>query len=138
MSAIFISHSSRDNDAAGSLREALERAGYRSVFLDFHPEDGIPAGRNWEAELYAKLRACQAAVVLCSEHSMSSKWCFAETTHAKALGKELFPVKIGPCSIDPILTSYQVLDLTGGSGRTYDDLVRGFVAAKLDPVSAMD
>lgn len=136
MSAIFISHSSRDNDAAASLRDTLERAGYRSVFLDFHPEDGIPAGRNWEAELYANLRACQAVVVLCSEHSMSSKWCFAEITHAKALGKELFPVRIGPCSIDPILTSYQVLDLTGSSGRTYDDLVRGFVAAKLDPASA--
>src|SRR5436190_8071322 len=81
LSAIFISHSSRDNDAASMLRAALEAAGYRSVFLDFHPEDGIPAGRNWETELYVNLRACQAVVVLCSDHSMTSKWCFAEITH---------------------------------------------------------
>ena len=137
MSAVFISHSSKDNDAAASLRVGLERAGYRSVFLDFHPEDGIPAGRNWEAELYANLRACQAVVVLCSEHSMSSKWCFAEITHAKALGKELFPIKVGPCLIDPILTSYQVLDLSAGPTNAYESLLRGFLSAKLDPASAI-
>lgn len=137
MSAIFISHSSHDNAAAAALRSALDAAGYRSLFLDFHPEDGIPAGRNWETELYANLRACQAVVVLCSEHSMSSKWCFAEITHAKALGKEIFPVRLGPCTIDPILTARQMLDLSAAPAGDYTQLLRGFVAARLDPASVL-
>ena len=57
MSAIFLSHSSADNEPADTLRRWLEGQGYRSFFLDFDPEQGIPAGRDWEKELYAQLRA---------------------------------------------------------------------------------
>ena len=52
MSRIFISHSSRDNAIASQVRERLGRMGHTSVFLDFHPEDGIPAGSDWEKALY--------------------------------------------------------------------------------------
>ena len=55
MSAIFISHSSADNEAATDLNKRLEQQGHHSVFLDFDPEQGIPAGTNWEQVLYAKL-----------------------------------------------------------------------------------
>ncbi|MEM7351676.1 MAG: toll/interleukin-1 receptor domain-containing protein, partial [Acidobacteriota bacterium] len=89
MSAIFISHSSRDDAVAAELRERLAEQGHHSVFLDFDPAVGIPAGRDWERELYLRLRACQAVVVLCSEHSMASRWCFVEITHAKAFGKHI-------------------------------------------------
>ena len=74
MSAIFISHSSKDNSVAAELKGRLEKQGHRSVFLDFDPELGIPSGRNWERELYRQLRSCQAVIVLCSKHSMSSRW----------------------------------------------------------------
>ena len=86
MSAIFVSHSSADNHAALQLHDWLEKQGYRSTFLDFDPTQGIPAGRDWEKELYAQLRASRAVIVLCSGHSMASPWCFAEITHARALG----------------------------------------------------
>jgi len=72
MSALFISHSSRDAATAAELRDWLLQRGFRSLFLDFDPALGIPAGRNWEQELYRQLRACQAVIVLCSEHSMES------------------------------------------------------------------
>ena len=108
MSTIFVSHSSKDNSVAAELKRHLEVQGHRSVFLDFDPEQGIPPGRNWEHELYRQLRTCQAVIVLCSEHSMSSRWCFAEITHAKSLGKHVFPVKVSPCTIDPVLTSRQI------------------------------
>ena len=75
MSSIFISHSSKDNDWAASFKTKLAEAGHRSIFLDFDPEDGIPAGRSWEKELYAQLKSCQAVVVLCSKHSIGSSWC---------------------------------------------------------------
>lgn len=53
MSALFISHSSADEALAGELKARLAAAGHRSVFLDFDPDRGIPAGRHWERELYA-------------------------------------------------------------------------------------
>lgn len=85
MSIIFLSHSSRDYAIAEQVNARLKQWGHRSIFLDFDPEQGIPAGRDWEKELYAKLRECRAVIVLCSQPSMASRWCFAEITHAKAL-----------------------------------------------------
>ncbi len=137
-SSIFISHSSRDNAAALELRERLEGQGHRSTFLDFDPEDGIPAGRDWERELYRQLRACRAVIALCSEHSMASRWCFAEITHAKSLGKHIFPIKVEPCEVDPVLTAQQILDLTQDRDRGYERLWRGLEVAGLDPADAFD
>ncbi|MEN8176815.1 MAG: toll/interleukin-1 receptor domain-containing protein, partial [Pseudomonadota bacterium] len=84
MPGIFISHSSRDNQVADEVAQRLRQQGFQSLFLDFDPADGIPAGRNWEQELYGQLRRCSGVVLLCSEHSMASDWCFAEITHARA------------------------------------------------------
>jgi len=55
---------------AAEVTARLKALGYRSLFLDFDPEDGIPAGRSWEQELYQQLRESRAVIVLCSEHSM--------------------------------------------------------------------
>ena len=125
MSAIFISHSSRDGAVAAEIRDRLVEEGHRSVFLDFDPADGIPAGRSWEQELYARLKACRAVVVLCSEHSMASDWVFAEITHAKALGKHVFPVRVAPCEIRSLLTDLQVIDFTADPEEGYERLWRG-------------
>ena len=109
MSAIFISHSSHDAAIAAEVGEWLVAHGHRSVFMDFDPELGIPAGRDWEQELYRRLRSCRAVIVLCSRHSMVSKWCFAEITHARALGKVVLPVRIDDCSLDPLLRGQQAI-----------------------------
>jgi hypothetical protein len=63
MAAIFISHSSKDEPVAAELQRLLQQQGHRSIFLDFDPANGIPAGRDWERELYTQLRACQALIV---------------------------------------------------------------------------
>src|SRR5215212_7680876 len=76
MAAIFISHRSRDDTAASDIRAWLTSQGHRSLFLDFDPEWGIRAGRNWEQELYRQLQSNRAVIVLCSEASMTSRWCF--------------------------------------------------------------
>ena len=138
MSAIFISHSSRDNEAAAEVRDRLEEQGQRSIFLDFDPADGIPAGRSWEQELYARLKACQAILVLCSEHSMASDWCFAEITHAKSMGKHVFPLKVAPCEIRSLLNEFQILDLTADREDAYTRLWRGLEIAGLDPKNMFD
>lgn len=136
MSGIFISHSSRDRQAAQEMGERLRAQGYQSLFLDFDPADGIPAGRDWEREIYARLRSCSGVVVLCSAHSMASDWCFAEITHARALGKRLFPVLIGECTLRPLLLDTQVVDLRGDPEDGYARLWRGMRAAGLDPADS--
>ena len=138
MSAIFISHSSHDHEAATEMGARLKEQGHRSVFLDFDPENGIPAGRDWEGELYRQLKACQAVIVLCSRHSMESKWCFAEITHAKSLGKHVFPVKIAECDVSGLLNPKQVVDLTTDPDGGYSRLWRGLVKAGLDPKGMFD
>ncbi len=136
MSAIFLSHSSADDEAAASLHDWLSRLGYSSVFLDFDPERGIPPGRDWEKELYAQLRSSRAMIVLCSGASMASPWCFAEITHARALGKALFPLKVAECEIHPLLRTVQVIDLTERREEGLDRLSRGLKAAGLDPANS--
>lgn len=138
MSSIFLSHSSRDHEASDRLKNWLASQGHKDVFLDFDPQDGIPAGRNWERELYTKLRTCRAVIVLCSEHSMSSKWCFVELTHARSLGKHIFPVKIADCEIDPLLQDLQILDLTNEPDEALERLGRGLKAAGVDATDPLD
>lgn len=124
MSTLFISHSSHDASAAREMAAWLQQQGHHSFFLDFDPELGIPPGRDWEAELYRHLRACQALIVLCSESAMASCWCLAELSHARALGKRIFPVRIAPCTLRPQLAELQVIDLTLEPERGYERLGR--------------
>ncbi len=138
MSSIFLSHSSHDNGMAEQVKVRLEQWGHRSIFLDFDPADGIPAGRDWEKELYAKLRECRAVIILCSHASMASRWCFAEITHAKALGKTVFPIKIDDVQVDRLLTSTQVIDARAGWDEAYQRLEKALVAAGLDPKDLFD
>ena len=76
MPALFISHSNQDRVATERVSSWLQRAGFTTVFVDFDPEDGIPAGRNWERELYAQLRRTEAVVFLASHTATASRWCF--------------------------------------------------------------
>ncbi|HYJ88072.1 MAG TPA: TIR domain-containing protein, partial [Pyrinomonadaceae bacterium] len=146
MSQVFISHSSRDNAIAQEIGARLRLQGHRELFLDFDPQKGIPAGRDWEREIYRQLRSCRAMLVLCSEHSMSSNWCFAEIAFAKSLGKDVFPIRVQPCwcgkqpcvCINPILTSKQIVDLTGEREAAYQRIWRGLVEAGLDPADMFE
>ena len=56
MASIFISHSRQDQAAAERVRRELRSAGFGALFVDFDPEQGIPAGRNWERELAKNFR----------------------------------------------------------------------------------
>lgn len=138
MSAIFISHSSRDGAAAQEVLDWLESQGHRSVFLDFDPEAGIPAGRDWEQELYRQIRVSRAVIVLCSKHSMASRWCFMEITHARALGKSVFPVRIDDTDIDGVLADNQVIDFRTDKEQAFARLGSGLLAAGIDPADAFD
>ena len=134
MSKIFVSHSSTDKAAARRLVAKLKEWGYADPFLDFDAESGIKGGRRWERELYRSIRLSHAVIVLCSPHSMTSPWCFFEIAEAKALNKDLFPLKIAPCEVVDILKERQVIDVTEeGEEEAYGRLSLGLRAAGLDP-----
>ena len=118
---------------AKSLKEFLEANGHRSLFLDFDPADGIPAGRDWERELYQRIRNCQAMIVICSRDSMASRWCFMEITPARALGKLLLALRVDDCMLDGVLVDRQAVDLARDGGKAYERLLHGIAAAGLDP-----
>ena len=146
MSQVFISHSSRDNAIAQEIGARLRSQGHRELFLDFDPEQGIPAGRDWEREIYRQLRSCRAVLVLCSQYSMSSNWCFAEIAFAKSLGKIVFPIRVQPCwcgqnpctCINQILTSQQIVDLTVDREIAFQRIWRGLREAGLDPADMFE
>lgn len=94
MSAIFISHSSKNKDFAIEVRERLYGRGYQSVFLDVDRDDGIIAGEKWESVLYRELRSCQAIILLMSEDWLTSRWCFAELSHAREKGKAVIGLRL--------------------------------------------
>lgn len=112
MTSLFISHSSRDQVAAQRVHQWLRNAGYQALFLDFDPSDGIPAGRRWEAELYAQLRRTDGVIFLASADSVASKWCFAELSLARSLGRPVFPLRLGTAAWLDLLQDVQWVDLT--------------------------
>ena len=78
MARIFISHSSRDNDAADRMKAWLASQGFENAFLDKDKTTGIPPGGDWERTLYREVEQSQAVVIIQTPEWLASKWCFAE------------------------------------------------------------
>lgn len=133
MTTLFISHSSKDNDWAAELREVLLNEGYQWLFLDFHPDDGIHTGEEWEQTLYQKINQCRAVVPLCSGHWLDSPWCVAEALLAREKGKRIFPL-VTP-DVDPQKVPFpdrQCLRLKGITrGQAHARLCKDLEAAGL-------
>jgi WD40 repeat protein len=138
MSTIFVSHHHTDNEVASTVRAWLKSQGHLSVFLDFDPADGFPAGCLWLERLSHELRSCRAVVALCSEKSMASFWCFAEVSMARMMGKPVLPIKIDRCVVHNFLTESQIIDLSAGDQEAQQRLQRGLLEAGLDPADAFD
>src|ERR671910_2471153 len=94
MASVFVSHSSQDRAATEWVVARLRAAGFAALFVDFDPEQGIPAGRNWERDLYAQLRRSDAVVFLASEASVASSWCLLEVGLARLLGRPVLPLRL--------------------------------------------
>src|SRR3954452_15238443 len=111
MASVFISHSSRDRAVTEQVAERLRAAGFAALFVDFDPEQGISAGRNWERELYTELRRTDAVIFLASEASVASSWCLLEVGLARSLGRPVFPLRLQPGIQLPLLADVQWTDL---------------------------
>jgi len=96
MPNIFISYSSHDNAPAERLEQWLDERGFEQIFLDFDRYGGFPPGEDWERRLYSELNKAAAVVLLLTRRWFDSKRRFAESTHARALGKVIFLVIVTP------------------------------------------
>src|SRR3954454_17774858 len=112
MASVFVSHSSRDRAVTERVVARLRAAGFAALFVDFDPEQGIPAGRSWERELYAQLRRTDAVIFLASQASVASRWCSIELGLARSLGRPMFPVRLQRGVALPLLADVQWTDLT--------------------------
>src|SRR5687767_14690917 len=135
MASVFVSHSSRDRSVTERVAERLRAAGFAALFVDFDPEQGIPAGRDWERELYAQLRRTDAVVFLASEASVASRWCFAELSLARSLGRPVFPLRLQPGVALPLLADVQWTDL-GDTEAGLTRLLAGLHSVGLDPAES--
>ncbi|MEJ2388012.1 MAG: SUMF1/EgtB/PvdO family nonheme iron enzyme [Chromatiaceae bacterium] len=90
MTTLFISHSSKDKAWARRIHGVRSDAGYRCLFLDSHPDDGIHAGADWERMLYQRLRQSRGVVALCSDAWLASPWCVAEAMMARERKRRVF------------------------------------------------
>ena len=117
------------------VSDFLTGIGHRSVFLDYDPEKGIPAGRSWEKELYSNLRHCQALVVLCSRNFIASAWCFAEITHARAMGKYIIPLQIDDGALHHLLIGVQAIDATQDEDEAFSRLQRSLDLAGVNKIA---
>ena len=111
MARVFISHSSRDREPAELMRHWLQEQGFAAPFLDFDKHSGIPPGADWERTLYRELETSEAVLIIQTPNWLESKWCFAEFTQARALGKPIFPVIETPTGETPFAPDIQALDL---------------------------
>jgi hypothetical protein len=111
LAAIFISHASSDGQQAAGVKQWLESRGYEQVFLDLDRAGGLRAGEDWERRLYEEVARCHAVILLITPAWLASKWCFAEFTMARSLGKVVFPIVTTPDEgtiIGPELRSIQM------------------------------
>ncbi len=109
---VFVSHSSRDEAQASVLFEWLKSEGFDDSFLDFDKHAGISPGADWERTLYREIAAAEAVILVMTSNWLESKWCFAEFTQARALGKAIFPLIETPTGERIIAADIQSLDLT--------------------------
>jgi hypothetical protein len=137
MAAIFVSHSSRDNQLADEIKAWLQSQGYEQVFLDFDKDTGLRAGEYWERQLYEELSRCHAVLLILTPNWLASKWCFVEFAQARALGKIVLPIVLSPLGDSRIAPEIQGIELKdwNDEGKQYlgkrireitDEVARGF------------
>jgi hypothetical protein len=117
VSAIFISHSSRDDEAARALRERLSQVltgepYLHTILLD---EAGIRAGNLWRPKLYRWLAECGGAVLMLTEQALASDWVKKEAAillWRQALGSRVVvvPLLIGVTK-DQVEAAFPAIEL---------------------------
>jgi hypothetical protein len=111
---VFISYKSDRRKAAAHLTRILECYGY-TVWYDY----SLIKGRDFAAQIDAKIRESKAVIVLWCSKSVRSEWVAAEAALAAKLDT-LVPAKIEPCELRVDFRQKDYIDLTGWGGAARD------------------
>jgi hypothetical protein len=136
VTSLFVSHSSQDAGTTAELVGRLRAGGFETLFVDFDPDQGIRVGRNWERELYSQLRRADGVLYVASPAANASRWCFAELSLARSIGKPIFPVLVAGTERLALLTDVQWIDLGTDGEQAYGRLFTSLRQAGLDPEDA--
>jgi hypothetical protein len=98
---VMISYTIQDAENVELLRAALGPGFSDQVLLDHVVGDAdvdpeLLTNPKWAKPLYDSISRCRAVLLVISESSLQSKWCFAEFVQARTLGKAIFPVVMKP------------------------------------------
>ncbi len=107
---VFISYQSERRKAAAHFAKILECYGY-TVWYDY----SLVKGRDFAAQIDAKIRESKAVIVLWCSKSVRSEWVAAEAALAAKLDT-LVPAKIEPCELRVDFREKDYIDLTGWGG----------------------
>jgi WD40 repeat protein len=88
MAELFISYAREDKDFVQRLHRALELKG-RQVWIDL---EGILPSAEWRQEIFEAIEAADAIVLIMSPHSVASKICSDELSHAIQNNKRIIPI----------------------------------------------
>jgi hypothetical protein len=138
VASFFISHASRDNVQAERLRSWLEEQSYTSIFLDFDPEEGIPAGRQWESELYSQLRRADVLIFLGTKAATESRWCHTELAMSRSLGRTILPLRLEPSAQHPLVADRQWISVRIDAPDSLQGLQRALDRLHIDPHDTLD
>jgi formylglycine-generating enzyme required for sulfatase activity len=127
MPVLFVSHSSKDDAAAGALETWLHANGFTDIFVDHH---SIAGGEKWPEALRASAGACRVVVCLVSENWLRSYDCFNEFLAAWYMGKRIILLFLlsQPVNLDDeankrfarVCAEYQGIDLKTCGGPNAD------------------
>ena len=132
MRLLFLSHSGADKSVAETVSRTLQNWGYQSVFVYWDDRTGIVGGTDWTRELYQKLRQAGALIALYTPAYLESKWCFAELTVARILGKPLIPLLVtSGIAVPADLQATQVIDYREDQASGFSRLERALRHAGL-------
>lgn len=114
------------------MKAWLESQGFETTFLDFDKTSGIAPGANWEKTLYREVEQSQVVIIIQTPNWLASKWCFAEFTQARALGKAIFLVIETPTGDSQISPDVQTLNLLSDREGGLERLSREITRIALD------
>lgn len=124
---IFISHSSKDNNAVAELVDDLWAAGL-TVWVDF---DEIKNGQQWLDCIQSAMDECAVVVVVLSRVSRSAEWVMREILYTMQLRKPLLIARIEDVPLPLILVDRQYSDFS----QHYEDGLANLLGALKSPLA---
>ena len=124
---IFISHSSKDNNAVAELVDDLQAAGL-IVWVDF---DKIENGQHWLERIQIAMDDCAVVVVVLSRVSRSAEWVMREVLYTMQLRKPLLIARIEDVPLPLILVDRQYSDFS----QNHEDGLANLLEALKTPLA---